>query len=138
SHPRGGGAGRGGAGGGDVRRGAGVLVHHHRERGHQLRGQPVLPLHRVEGESAMIRVTDVTKRYGDFVAVDSASVEIEPRTITSFVGPNGAGKSTLLGIISRLIPKDSGSVHVDGTEVSAWKTHELAKKISILKQTNHI
>ena len=86
----------------------------------------------------MIRVTDVTKRYGDFVAVDSASVEIEPRTITSFVGPNGAGKSTLLGIISRLIPKDSGSVHVDGTEVSAWKTQELAKKISILKQTNHI
>jgi len=86
----------------------------------------------------MIQVQDVSKRYGQFVAVDRASVEIPQRKITSFVGPNGAGKSTLLSIISRLMPKDEGRVYIDGTELDRWKTQELAKKISILKQTNHL
>lgn len=48
--------------------------------------------------------------------------------ITSFIGPNGAGKSTLLSIISRLIGMDAGKVLIDGKEISAYKSNDLAKK----------
>lgn len=86
----------------------------------------------------MIQVSDVTKRYGQFVAVDRASAQIRKERITSLIGPNGAGKSTLMSIISRLSPKDSGEVRVDGIEISEWKSDLLAQKVAILKQTNHL
>ncbi|MCR8657049.1 iron ABC transporter ATP-binding protein [Paenibacillus endoradicis] len=86
----------------------------------------------------MIEVSNVTKMYGGKPVVDNVSLNIPERQITSFIGPNGAGKSTLLSIISRLLTKDSGTVKIDGKDVSAWNTGELARKISILKQSNHI
>lgn len=86
----------------------------------------------------MIEVKNVTKRYGGKAVVDNVSLSIPKRQITSFIGPNGAGKSTLLSIISRLLTKDSGTVMIDDKDVSAWKTGDLARKISILKQSNHI
>jgi len=86
----------------------------------------------------MIEVSNVTKLYGGKPVVENVSLNIPQRQITSFIGPNGAGKSTLLSIISRLLTKDSGTVKIDGKDVSAWNTGELARKISILKQSNHI
>lgn len=86
----------------------------------------------------MIEVKNVTKRYGGKAVVDNVSLSIPKRQITSFIGPNGAGKSTLLSIISRLLTKDSGTVMIDDKDVSVWKTGDLARKISILKQSNHI
>ncbi|MBB3112327.1 iron complex transport system ATP-binding protein [Paenibacillus phyllosphaerae] len=86
----------------------------------------------------MVVVKGVSKRYGDKNVIDNVSVEIKRGAITSFIGPNGAGKSTLLSIISRLLTKDSGEVLIDGQEVSNANSTELAKKISILKQSNHI
>lgn len=86
----------------------------------------------------MIEVSNVTKMYGGKPVVDNVSLNIPQRQITSFIGPNGAGKSTLLSIISRLLTKDSGTVKIDGKDVSVWNTGELARKISILKQSNHI
>ena len=86
----------------------------------------------------MIEIKNVTKKYGNKPVVDDVSLNIEKGKITSFIGPNGAGKSTLLSIISRLISKDGGEVFIDGKEVGDWDNKELAKKISILKQSNHI
>ncbi|GIQ68757.1 ATP-binding cassette domain-containing protein [Xylanibacillus composti] len=86
----------------------------------------------------MIEVKQVSKKYGAKPVVDRVSVRIEKGKITSFIGPNGAGKSTLLSMISRLQSKDEGEVLVEGKELSQWKQQELAKKISILKQSNHI
>ncbi|MFD0716659.1 ABC transporter ATP-binding protein [Paenibacillus sp. GCM10027626] len=86
----------------------------------------------------MVVVRNVTKQYGNKKVIDNVSVQIERGKITSFIGPNGAGKSTLLSIISRLIAKDSGEVTIDGQDVSKSKSGDLAKKISILKQSNHI
>ncbi|MBU5591518.1 ABC transporter ATP-binding protein [Clostridium sp. MSJ-4] len=86
----------------------------------------------------MIEIKNVTKKYGNKPVVDDVSLNIEKGKITSFIGPNGAGKSTLLSIISRLISKDGGEVFIDGKEVGHWDNKELAKKISILKQSNHI
>lgn len=86
----------------------------------------------------MIEVKNITKNYGSIKVLDNVSLKIEKGKITSFIGPNGAGKSTLLSIISRLIDKDSGNVFIEGRELEQWNTKELAKKISILKQFNHI
>ena len=86
----------------------------------------------------MIEVKNITKAYGNKKVVDNVSLNIEEGKITSFIGPNGAGKSTLLSIISRLVKRDNGEVLIDGKEVLEWDNKELAKKISILRQTNHI
>ncbi len=86
----------------------------------------------------MIEVRDLTKKYGNKSVVDNVNVKIEKGKITSFIGPNGAGKSTLLSMVSRLIEKNEGGVFIEGKEVEKWDSKELAKKISILKQSNHI
>ncbi len=86
----------------------------------------------------MVEVRDVSKSYGGRKVVDRASVQLAKGKITSFIGPNGAGKSTLLSIVSRLIAKDEGEVRIEGKEIGEWKSNELAKKISILKQSNHV
>ncbi|SDK06445.1 ABC transporter ATP-binding protein [Sediminibacillus albus] len=86
----------------------------------------------------MVVVKEVTKQYGTKNVVDNVSLTIPKGKITSFIGPNGAGKSTLLSMVSRLIAKDNGEILIDDQEISESKSKELAKKISILKQANHI
>lgn len=86
----------------------------------------------------MIEVKNIVKQYGDNRVVDDISFKLEKGKITSFIGPNGAGKSTLLSIMSRIVDKNEGEVYIEGKEISLWDSRELAKKISILKQTNHI
>jgi len=86
----------------------------------------------------MVKIKEVVKTYGDSVVIDHVSMTIPKGKITSFIGPNGAGKSTLLSIVSRLIAKDHGEVLIDDQEVSTANNKELAKKLSILKQSNHI
>ncbi|MGW9527962.1 iron ABC transporter ATP-binding protein [Paenibacillus terrae] len=86
----------------------------------------------------MVEVKNVSKRYGNKNVVDQVSVTVPKGTITSFIGPNGAGKSTLLSMISRLADSDEGEILIDGQAVSLTKSEELARKISILKQTNDV
>src|SRR5690606_24159215 len=86
----------------------------------------------------MVIVKNLSKKYGNKHVVEDVSVKIEKGKITSFIGPNGAGKSTLLSMVSRLIERDSGEVIIDNREISKVKSNELAKKISILKQSNFI
>lgn len=86
----------------------------------------------------MVEVRNVSKQYGSKYVVENVSVKITKGKITSFIGPNGAGKSTLLSMISRLLTKDQGEIFLEGQEISQCMSNELAKKISILKQSNHI
>ncbi|MFT7822527.1 ABC transporter ATP-binding protein [Bacillus siamensis] len=86
----------------------------------------------------MVEVKNVSKQYGGKVVLEKTSLSIQKGRLTSFIGPNGAGKSTLLSIMSRLIKTDSGEITVDGQEIGSCKSNDLAKKISILKQTNQI
>jgi len=86
----------------------------------------------------MVEVKNVSKQYGNKFVVKGVSLKIPKQKITAFIGPNGAGKSTLLSMISRLIKKDDGEILIDGKEIGACKSNDLAKKISILKQSNHI
>jgi ABC-2 type transport system ATP-binding protein len=62
----------------------------------------------------MIEVTDLSKRFGDKVAVDHLSFSVEPGRVTGFLGPNGAGKSTTMRLIVGLDHPTSGSATIDG------------------------
>jgi iron complex transport system ATP-binding protein len=86
----------------------------------------------------MIKIKALSKKYGTKPVVKDVSVRIEKGKITSFIGPNGAGKSTLLSMVSRLLDSDSGEVLVDQSDVKKMKSNDLAKKVSILKQSNYM
>ncbi|MGD9933047.1 MAG: ABC transporter ATP-binding protein [Dehalococcoidia bacterium] len=62
----------------------------------------------------MIEVKDVTKRYGDTLAVDHLSFTVKPGIVTGFLGPNGAGKTTTMRMILGLDSPSSGTVTVNG------------------------
>ncbi|UZD46687.1 iron ABC transporter ATP-binding protein [Peribacillus frigoritolerans] len=86
----------------------------------------------------MVEVKNLFKKYNNKTVVEDVSIEIMKGKITSFIGPNGAGKSTVLSMISRLITRDSGEVLIEGKDMGKFNSNELAKKIAILKQANHI
>lgn len=75
----------------------------------------------------MIEVTNLTKRYGDHVAVDNLSFHVEKGQIYGFLGPNGAGKSTTMNIITGYIAASEGTVTIDGKDIQ--KEPEEAKKL---------
>ncbi len=76
----------------------------------------------------MIRVEDVTRYFGGIHAVDGVSLEIEAGSITGLIGPNGAGKTTLFNIVAGAFPPSSGTVRLDGEDVTGLEPHELFHK----------
>lgn len=86
----------------------------------------------------MVTIKNVSKSFDDKKVLEDISLNIEKGKITSFIGPNGAGKSTLISMISRLISQDSGEIEIDGKSIRKSTSQDLAKKLSILKQSNHI
>lgn len=71
----------------------------------------------------VIEVKNITKEYGNHVAVDGINLEIQTGEIYGILGPNGAGKSTLIGMICGLIKKDSGEVIYEegAANIRKWK-----------------
>src|SRR6266481_7909379 len=67
----------------------------------------------------MIQVQALTKLYGDFVAVDALSFEVQPGQVLGLVGPNGAGKTTTLRCLSGIIPATRGAIRICGHELAA-------------------
>ena len=65
-----------------------------------------------------IESRNVTKRFGDFVALDDVSVEVESGSLTALLGPSGSGKSTLLRVIAGLEQPDTGAVFISGKEAT--------------------
>lgn len=63
---------------------------------------------------ARVEVRNLTKRFGDFTAVDDLSFTVEPGRITGFLGPNGAGKTTSLRMLLGLIRQSAGTATIDG------------------------
>lgn len=86
----------------------------------------------------MIETQNLSKSYGNSLVVDDVTLTLPKGGLTSIIGPNGAGKSTLLSMVARLVPMDAGMVMVDGLDVSRTRGDVLAKRLSILRQDNHM
>jgi len=68
---------------------------------------------------ALIETRNLVKRYGDKIAVDKVSLQVQGGEVFGFLGPNGAGKTTTIKMIVGLLQPTSGTVHVAGVDVQA-------------------
>jgi sulfate/thiosulfate transport system ATP-binding protein len=71
-----------------------------------------------------IEARNITKRFGDFVALDDVSVEVPAGSLTALLGPSGGGKSTLLRIIAGLESPDTGQVCIEGRDMTGVTPQE--------------
>lgn len=80
-------------------------------------------------------IQNLTKAYGTNIAVNNISFRIDSGEVVGFLGPNGAGKSTTMKIITGCISADSGTVLIDGADISTADT-QLKHKIGYLPENN--
>jgi branched-chain amino acid transport system ATP-binding protein len=73
----------------------------------------------------MITVSNVSKSFGGLRAVHDCSVAVEAGSITGLIGPNGAGKSTLFNMVAGLFAPDSGTIALEGRDITGQPPHAL-------------
>jgi branched-chain amino acid transport system ATP-binding protein len=78
-------------------------------------------------EQPLLRVRNLTVRFGGIVALDDVSFDVMPGQIAGVIGPNGAGKTTLFNCLSRLYPFQAGSVHCQGRSLLEVPRHRIAE-----------
>jgi ABC-2 type transport system ATP-binding protein len=83
--------------------------------------------------SEAVRVEDLTRKFGDFVAVDAVSFRVEQGEIFGFLGPNGAGKTTTIKMLTGLLRPTSGSARVVGFDV-VKQTARVKENIGYMSQ----
>src|SRR5918911_3333095 len=77
---------------------------------------------------SLLRVQNLTKRFGGLLAVNDVSFDVEEGEILSVIGPNGAGKSTLFKLISSFLKPTTGEVRLKGERISGMAPHIAARK----------
>ncbi len=82
----------------------------------------------------MIEVRNLTKKYGEFVAVDDISFSVPTGQVLGFLGPNGAGKTTTVRILTCYMPPTTGTVTIDGHDV-VEQSMEVRRKIGYLPES---
>ena len=85
-------------------------------------------------ERARVEIDRVSFSYGDTLAVDEASLTLEPGTVTALLGPSGSGKSTLATLIARFADPDSGAVRVGGVDLRDMDEETLYSTVSFVLQ----
>jgi putative ABC transport system ATP-binding protein len=89
----------------------------------------------------MLRIENLSKRFGEIVAVDDISLDVEAGRAVALTGPSGSGKSTLLHLVGAIERADGGSVTVDDVEVTSLKRGALAayrQRIGFVFQRYHL
>ncbi|RJQ75467.1 ABC transporter ATP-binding protein [Pseudonocardiaceae bacterium YIM PH 21723] len=84
--------------------------------------------------TSRLTARDLTLRYGERVVSTGLTVDVPDGAFTAIVGPNACGKSTLLKALVRLIRPSEGSVSLDGRDVNAFPTKEVARQLGFLPQ----
>jgi len=85
----------------------------------------------------IIRVENLTRRFGSILAVDNVSFEVEEGTIFGFLGPNGAGKTTTINILCTLLSPTSGNAFINGHDCNS-ESSEVRKSIGIVFQDSSL
>ena len=81
----------------------------------------------------MIEVKNVTKKYGNFTAVDNISFTVKDGEVVGFLGPNGAGKSTTMNMITGFIEPSEGTIEINGYDIMK-KTKKAKKQIGYMPE----
>ena len=82
---------------------------------------------------AAIEVENLTKRFGDFCAVDNLNFAVERGEVFGLLGPNGAGKSTLIRMLTTLVPPTSGTARVNGFDI-VRAANDVRQSIGVIPQ----
>lgn len=82
----------------------------------------------------MIKVENVTKKYGSHVAVNNISFTVDDGEIVGFLGPNGAGKTTTMNMITGFIEASSGTIEINGYDISK-KAKKAKREIGYMPET---
>jgi ABC-type branched-subunit amino acid transport system ATPase component len=77
--------------------------------------------------SARLEVHELVRAFGGVRAVDAATFDVEPGSITGLIGPNGAGKSTLFNCVSGFLRPEAGRVLLDGKRIDRRAPHRIAR-----------
>src|SRR5207249_12334109 len=81
----------------------------------------------------IIRVQHVVRSFGPVTAVNDVSFDVQPGEIFAFLGPNGAGKTTTIKMLTTLLRPTTGSLELDGLDVTAHRT-EVRKRFGVVFQ----
>src|SRR5207249_12017502 len=84
--------------------------------------------------SALVKLIDVSKRYGHAAALHATNLSIGRGKTTVLIGPSGCGKSTLLRLIIRLIEPDAGVIEFDGAQITRDNINTLRRRIGYVIQ----
>lgn len=75
----------------------------------------------------ILKVANLTKKFGNLIAVNRASFEVNRGEIVGLIGPNGAGKTTLFNAISGLFKPEEGTIIFKGKNITGWLPHKICK-----------
>ncbi len=90
-----------------------------------------------QNNDLILNAADLTKRFGDFTAVDSISFSVRKGECFGFLGPNGAGKTTIMRMITNHLPVTEGTLSVLGMNVST-NARKVKSRIGIVPQENNL
>jgi len=76
---------------------------------------------------SLLQVSDLTRRFGGLVAVDSVSFDVAPGEIVGLLGPNGSGKTTVLNLLSGALVPDGGSIRFGDKSIHGLAAHRIAR-----------
>lgn len=95
--------------------------------------ESVSPLTTAPSSAVAVRIENLTKRFGDLIAVDNLSLTVPTGRMFGFLGPNGAGKSTTIGCLTGLIDPTSGKIELLGQKFDS-DSSELKRHIGVMPE----
>ena len=88
-------------------------------------------------QKPIIKIENLTKRYGKFKALNDLSLKVEPGEVYGFLGPNGAGKTTTIKILLDIVKPTTGKVILFGQELNR-SALDLKRKIGVVSEKQYI
>ena len=82
----------------------------------------------------MLSVQGLRVSYGNRPVLRGVDLDVQRGEVVALIGPNGCGKTTLLRAITKLVPAQSGTVHIDGEPVEALPSREMARRVAVVSQ----